>query len=281
MSHYKCRFISVPALIVKIIAVATKTPTEKKERKQKQEFRNELLYIGFTSSIREDRDSGYIYIDMNLPINIDEAKNFVDSYNTMYRKHHLNPVAQNNILIHSLEFLFSVLFPDSNPSAYIPPRDIAITPQDFLSSGDHDTYDEYVYSKIAAQSSPRYRKIISRRQKGVKKPVGPQIKEGNDKSLQCKFGQNSCPQFSPVQDNILPGITLEQQQQLNKESASQQNQEYISKMRTIIENCVIEATPKLFKFLQQHCGPVDYSEKLKMYYVTMPGDNYITWVKLK
>jgi hypothetical protein len=52
-------------------------------------------------------------------------------------------------------------------------------------------------------------------------------------------------------------------------------------MRTIIENCVIEATPKLFKFLQQHCGPVDYSEKLKMYYVTMPGDNYITWVKLK
>jgi hypothetical protein len=79
----------------------------------------------------------------------------------------------------------------------------------------------------------------------------------------------------------LPGITLEQQQQLNKESASQQNQEYISKMRTIIENCVIEATPKLFKFLQQHCGPVDYSEKLKMYYVTMPGDNYITWVKLK
>jgi len=101
------------------------------------------------------------------------------------------------------------------------------------------------------------------------------------KSLQCKFGQNSCPQFSPVQDNILPGITLEQQQQLNKESASQQNQEYISKMRTITENCVIEATSKFFKFLQQHCGPVGCSEKLKMYYVTMPGDNYITWVKLK
>ena len=279
MSHYKCRFISVPALIVKIIAVAVtpKTTTVKNERKKKQEFRNELLYIGFTSSIREDRDSDYIYIDMNLPINIDEAKNFVDSYNTMYKKSHLNPIAQDNILAHSLEFLFSVLFPDSNPSAYIPPKNVVITPQDFLSSGDHDTYDEYVYSKIATQSSPRYRKIISRRQKGVKKPVGPQVKENSDKTLQCKLQG----EFSPVQDNILPGITLEQQQQLDKESASQQNREYISKMRTIIENCVIEATPKLFKFLQQHCGPVGYSEKLKMHYVEMPGDNYITWVKLK
>lgn len=275
MSHYKCRFIPVPALIVKIIAVATKTPTEKKERKGEILYRNELLYIGFTSSIREDRDADYIYIDMNSPINIDEAKNFVDSYNTMYRKSYLNPVAQDNILIHSLEFLFSVLFPDSNPSAYIPPKNVAITPQDFLSSGDEETYDEYVYSKIAVQSSPRYRKIISRRQKGVKKPVGPKIKEDSGKSLQCK------EMLYPVRDNTLPGITLKQQQQLDNKSASQQNQEYISKMRTITENCVIDATPKFFKFLQQHCGPIGYSEKLKMHYVTMPGDNYITWVKLK
>lgn len=277
MSHYKCRFISVPALIVRVIAVEAYKKVKWTELDKHGEYINELLYMGFTSSIREDRDSDYIYIDMDHPITVDEAKNFVDSYNTMYRKHHLNPIAQDNILAHSLEFLFSVLFPDSNPSAYIPPKNVAITPQDFLSSGDEETYDEYVYSKIAAQSSPRYRKIISRRQKGVKKPREPQIKEDNDETLQCKLQG----EISPVRDNTLPGITLERQRQLNKEVASQQNQEYISKMRTITENCIIEATPKLFEFLKQNCSPVGYSEKLKMHYVTMPGDNYITWIKLK
>lgn len=275
-NKHRTRFTICPAIIL-----SGKNLTLHNKKTGVKSSRYYLSFIGFTMAIREDRDteSGYIYIDVNSPFTSNEIQQFVSLFN---RETDGAIFSSQKFLIYELRRHFLALYPSSSPDIFIPSPQPPITPENYAAENNGDTdYDEYVYTQLAVQSSPRFRKMISRRQKGKPKPKIPTAgdEKPNKPNKPNKKPADEQKVFS-VQDRTKQGISLQQQWNEESQNAAVKNAEYKSTMSVVQENHIIEIQEKILRYYQrQH--PVGYSKALGMHYVTFPGDNFITWIRLK